>query len=80
MTARFFTAGDNAHAEGSAGDFRDAYQPSWGQHKGRTYPTPGNHDYQTSNASGYFDYFGDRAGPRGLGYYTYDVGSWRVLR
>ena len=74
-----FTAGDNAYGAGSASDFRDAYQPTWGRHKGRTYPTPGNHDYQTPNASGYFDYFGDRAGPRGLGYYTYDVGAWRVF-
>ena len=28
---------------------------------------------------GHFDYFGDRAGPRGLGDYTYDVGAWRVF-
>ena len=51
-----FTAGDNAYGGGSASDFRDAYQPTWGRLKGRTYPTPGNHDYLTPNASGYFDY------------------------
>lgn len=74
-----FTAGDNAYKNGTAADFRDAYEPTWGRHKHRTYPTPGNHDYETDSAAPYFDYFGDRAGPRGRGYYTYDVGTWRVF-
>jgi Calcineurin-like phosphoesterase len=74
-----FTAGDNAYMRGSASEFRDCYGPSWGRHRDRTYPTPGNHDYDSNDgARGYFDYFGDRAGPRGLGYYAYDVGTWRI--
>jgi len=73
-----FTAGDNAYMNGSAAQFRDCYNPGWGKHRDRTYPTPGNHDYETSNATGYYDYFGSRAGPRNGGYYAYDVANWRV--
>jgi hypothetical protein len=79
ISGMIFTAGDNAYMRGSTTDFREAYDPTWGRHKGRTFPTPGNHDYETPGAAGYFDYFGDRAGPRGLGYYSYDVGAWRVF-
>lgn len=74
-----FTAGDNAYPHGSAGEFANCYEPTWGRHKHRTRPTPGNHDYEQINASGYYDYFGDSAGPRGLGYYSYPVGTWRVF-
>jgi hypothetical protein len=73
-----FTAGDNAYPHGSTAEFNNCYHPSWGRHKERTRPTPGNHDYEQANASAYFDYFGDLAGPRGLGYYSYSVGTWRV--
>jgi alkaline phosphatase len=44
-----------------------------------TSPSPGNHDYGDPGAAGYFDYFGSRAGSPSLGYYAFDVGSWRVL-
>ena len=40
-------------------------------------PTIGNHEYNTTGATGYFDYFGAVAiGPDG--YYATDVGAWRV--
>lgn len=39
-----FTAGDNAYDRGSARDFADCYGPTWGRHKARTRPAPGNHD------------------------------------
>jgi hypothetical protein len=74
-----FTVGDNAYPDGSAADFADCYTPSWGRHKARTRPTPGNHDYHTADAAAYFDYFGGAAGTRGEGYYSYDVGSWHVV-
>ena len=60
--------GDLAYDNGSAADFADRYEPTWGRHKGRTRPSPGNHDYVTRGASAYFDYFGAAAGPRGEGY------------
>ena len=70
-----FTVGDNAYPNGSAKDFADCYEPTWGRHKARTRPAPGNHDYHTRNAQPYFDYFGENAGPPGLGYYSYDLGA-----
>jgi hypothetical protein len=73
-----FVAGDNAYESGTAAEFRDCYDPTWGPFRTRTYPVPGNHDYGTPGATGYFDYFGARAGPSGAGWYAYDLGSWRV--
>jgi hypothetical protein len=74
-----FTAGDNAYPDGSTSQFTDCYNPTWGRHKSRTFPTPGNHEYQTSGATGYFNYFGAAAGEAGKGYYSYDVGSWHII-
>jgi len=41
-------------------------------------PVPGNHEYQTTNATGYFGYFGAAAGDPTKGYYVYNLGAWRV--
>lgn len=73
-----FTAGDNVYADGTAAEFQQCYGPSWGRHRARTRPAPGNHDYHVSGATGYYGYFGETAGPSGRGYYAYDVGEWRV--
>jgi hypothetical protein len=71
--------GDLAYMHGSNANFADCYAPAWGRHIGRTRPVPGNHEYETPGASGYFDYFGDRAGVRGQGYYAYNAGPWRMI-
>jgi hypothetical protein len=73
-----FTAGDNAYDSGTASQYANCYQPTWGRFKGRTRPVPGNHEYQSSRAAPYFAYFGARAGAAGQGWYAYDVGTWRV--
>ena len=69
------TLGDNAYTSGSAAQYRDCYDPTWGRHKSRTKPSAGNHEYETSGATGYFGYFGAKAGPAGKGWYSYDLGS-----
>lgn len=74
-----FTAGDDAYPSGTAGNFTDCYDPTWGRHKARTRPSPGNHDYLTSAGAPYYAYFGDNAGDPGLGYYSYAVGAWHVI-
>jgi hypothetical protein len=74
-----FTAGDNAYESGTLQQFQDCYERSWGRFKERTRPTPGNHDYETSDASGYYAYFGAAAGPAGKGYYSYDLGGWHIV-
>ena len=73
------TLGDNAYETGSASDYEKCYAPSWGRFKSRTHPAPGNHEYVTRDASGYFDYFGPSAGPRGKGWYSYELGAWHVI-
>src|SRR6185503_18348433 len=57
-----FTVGDNVYPSGTPEQFRDCYGPSWGRHKNRTRPVPGNHDYGTTRATAYYAYFGRRAG------------------
>ena len=53
--------------------------PTWGRHKTRTYPAPGNHDYGSKGAATYYAYFGERAGPAGRGYYSYSLGAWHFI-
>jgi Calcineurin-like phosphoesterase len=72
-------AGDLAYPDGSAGAFADCFDPVWGSLRDRLRPAPGNHEYETKGATGYYDYFGPQAGPSGDGWYAYDVGTWRVL-
>ncbi len=73
------TFGDNAYSSGSAAEFNDCYDPTWGRHKSRTRPSVGNHEYQTSGATGYYGYFGSAAGPAGKGWYSYDLGRWHMI-
>ncbi len=74
-----FTLGDNAYDAGSASEFANCYNPSWGRHKARTRPAPGNHDYYTSGASGYYNYFSAAAGDPSKGYYSYDLAGWHII-
>ena len=65
--------GDNAYENGSVDDYTSYYEPTWGRSSilTRTKPSVGNHEYQTTGASGYWDYFeaaGVDAGERGKGY------------
>ena len=74
-----FTLGDLAYPDGSATDFADCYDPTWGRHKARTRPSPGNHEYHSPHAAPYFAYWGDRAGDPDKGYYSYQAGTWHVV-
>ena len=71
--------GDLAYMHGTTANFRDCYDPAWGRHLERTRPVPGNHEYESPGAAGFYDYFGGLAGPRGLGYYAFSAGSWRII-
>jgi len=68
-----FTAGDNAYIDGSYTEYINCYDPTWGRHKARTKPVPGNHEYQTLGAAGYFQYFSNMPA-----YYAFNLGSWRI--
>ena len=80
-----FTAGDNVHPNGSASEYSIYYDPTWGRHKVRTRPSPGNHDYYTPGASGYLNYFCPNSttcsfpGGTRQRYYSYDLGNWHLI-
>lgn len=74
-----WTVGDNAYPAGSREDFALCYHPTWGRHRDRTRPTPGNHEYWTAAALPYFEYFGEAAGKPGEGWYSYQYGGWRII-
>jgi len=68
-----FTTGDNAYDNGTFTQYTNCYDPTWGRHKARTKPIPGNHEYNTSGAAGYFQYFNNIPS-----YYAYNLGNWRI--
>jgi hypothetical protein len=74
-----FTAGDNAYPDGSAEDYTECYDPTWGEHRERTRPAPGNHEYDTGSARAYLRYFGAAAAPAGETWYSFTAGAWLVV-
>jgi len=74
-----FTVGDHAYPSGTAKQLQDCYEPTWGRHKARTRPSPGNHDYLTDKGKPYYDYFAELAGPERRGYYSYTLGAWHIV-
>jgi hypothetical protein len=79
ITGTVMAIGDTAYPDGTSSDYTNCYNPTWGRQKARTRPATGNHEYHTSGASGYFNYFGASAGDPTKGYYSYDLGNWHVV-
>lgn len=73
------TLGDNVYESGTAGEFANCFEPTWGRHKSRTRPAIGNHEYGVFRATGYFGVFGAAAGEAPLGWYSYNLGSWHIV-
>jgi hypothetical protein len=72
--------GDLQYENGELASFRSAYDASYGRVKAKTRPVPGNHEYNTAGALGYFTYFGALAGDPATGYSSFDVGTtWHVV-
>lgn len=57
ISGTVFAAGDLAYPDGSKENF-ECFDKTWGRAKSRTRPAPGNHEFRSSGASPYFDYFG----------------------
>jgi hypothetical protein len=70
--------GDLAYPDGTKENF-ECYDRTWGRQKARTRPAPGNHEFHSSAATPYFDYFGAVAGAPGDGYYSYELGAWHIV-
>jgi hypothetical protein len=77
--AAVLTLGDNQYENGSYGKYLVSYARSWGRVKQITRPAPGNHEYETDGAAGYFRYFGKAAGPDQRGYHSFDLGGWHLV-
>ena len=69
--------GDMQYPSAALSDFNGSYDKSWGALKARTRPVPGNHEYLTPGASGYYSYFRNQQ-PGRPGYYAFDVNGWRI--
>jgi acid phosphatase type 7 len=92
--ATVFANGDLAYETGTLTQFNTYYHDNssttafaWGESlNDQIKPVPGNHEYGTSNADGYFAYFSQQGVPVGdgpanaRGYYYYDLGAnWRIF-
>jgi hypothetical protein len=80
--------GDGAYRFSRLAEYRRLYEPTWGVPalKAITYPIPGNHEYlENPSGGGYYDYWNGegqmsgKAGERGKGYYSFDLGKWHVI-
>lgn len=79
-TGRVAILGDVVYPNGSADEFANCFDPDWGPLGARMRPAVGNHEYATPGATGYWNYFGDRAGRRDKGWYAYNLGEhWRAI-
>ncbi len=79
--------GDLQYDDGAYSQYTGAgsYNDSWGvpEIKSITKPVPGNHEYHGSlsggDAAGYLQYWGDKAGPPGKFFYSYNLGNWHIV-
>ena len=76
--AAVLTLGDTQYERGAPDAF-SVFDASWGQFLPKIRPAPGNHEYLTKQAAGYFGYFGAAAGDPTRGYYSFDLGAWHIL-
>lgn len=66
--------------------YLSSYEPHWGRFRSISHPAVGNHEYDDGlGAQGYWDYWNGpgviegQGGTRGMGWYAYDVGRWRLI-
>lgn len=80
---RFLALGDLQYNNAKLSEILRVWDTQFGDLWDITSPAPGNHEYGTSGAAGYFEYFGERANPEGddppTGYYSFDLGEWHIV-
>jgi PKD repeat protein len=84
--AALLAIGDTQYANGTTSEYANGFSKSWGRPELRSVlrPVPGNHEYNTGGAAGYFGYFGSilpaaQFGGNTGGWYSFDVGSWHIV-
>lgn len=75
--ARVLALGDLQYQKGRYRAFRRSYHKSWGKLRSITWPVPGNHEYYTTGARGYYRYFQDRQ-PGPPGWYRRSLNGWQL--
>lgn len=75
---RFLALGDLQYNTGKLSEFLRVWDVQFGDLKDIISPVPGNHEYGTTDAAGYFTYFGAAAAPP-FGYYSFDLGEWHIV-
>jgi len=72
--------GDTQYSDGALWSYQNGYDRTWGAFKWKTRPAVGNHEYYTDHSAyGYYTYFGSKAGTKGKGYYSYNLGAWHII-
>jgi hypothetical protein len=77
--AAILPLGDEQYNSGTAAQFASSYAKTWGSVPVPEHPVPGNHEYLTADAAGYFGNFGAAAHDPAKGYYSYDIGDWHFV-
>lgn len=71
--------GDIQYDRGELDGFHGSFGPSWAKLRRLWRPVPGNHEYATPGASGYYGFFGAAAHERRSGYYSFNLGRWHIV-
>lgn len=71
--------GDIQYENGTLEKFQSTFSKNWGSLKNIIYPAPGNHEYGTPQASGYYTYFKDGPADVSKGYYSFALNNWHIL-
>lgn len=71
--------GDQQYDRGGPEEYAQSFGVTYAGLKSALRPTPGNHDYATAQAAGYYDFFGQSAGPSRRGYYSFNIGKWHIV-
>jgi acid phosphatase type 7 len=73
LSGTVLALGDLAYGDGTSAQFANCYHQAWGSFKARTKPVPGNHEYHTAGAAGFYGYFAGL--PK---YYKFARGRWTL--
>jgi calcineurin-like phosphoesterase family protein len=71
--------GDLQYEDGALAKFQASYDATWGVAFDNTFPAPGNHEYATSGATGYYAYWASRSFTASPGYYSFNLGAWHLI-
>jgi 3',5'-cyclic AMP phosphodiesterase CpdA len=75
----FLMPGDIQYDRGALAAFQQSFGAAFADLKRTWRPAPGNHEYMTAGAAGYFDFFGAAAGPGRRGWYSWNAGGWHFV-